>query len=54
MPADGETGRDRWRNGRQMTNNPIDCSHTRVWPEMQARITGESPWGGMIFRSWPN
>ena len=26
-----------------MTNNPKDCSRTRVWPNMQARITGESP-----------
>lgn len=43
MPADGETGRGRWRNGRQMTNIPRDCSNARVWPDMQARITGESP-----------
>lgn len=26
-----------------MTNNPKDCSRTGVWPDMQARITGESP-----------
>lgn len=26
-----------------MTNNTFNCSQTRVWPDMQARITGESP-----------
>jgi hypothetical protein len=26
-----------------MTNNPKDCSQTGVWPDMQARIAGESP-----------
>ena len=26
-----------------MKNRTFDCSQTRVWPDMQARITGESP-----------
>ena len=26
-----------------MTNSTPNCSQTRVWPDMQARITGESP-----------
>ena len=43
MPSAGKAGRNRWRNREHMTNNPKDCSQTGVWPDMQARITGESP-----------
>lgn len=43
MPADGAISGDTRSKRTHMTDSTSNCFPTRVWPDIQARITGDSP-----------